>query len=102
MRRWRVKAGVAPRRDRGAAAGRAAAAACRADEEAALDFARELLHTHGVSEPTYAAALARFGEQGVVELDDAGRLLRDGVLADERRPHAGQPGAQAGIDAFPP
>ena len=40
----------------------------RADEEAALDFSGELLHTHGVSEPTYQAALAQFGEQGVVEL----------------------------------
>lgn len=40
----------------------------RADEEAALDFSGELLATHGVSEPTYAAALAQFGEQGVVEL----------------------------------
>jgi len=40
----------------------------RADEEAALDFSAELLATHGVSEPTYAAALAQFGEQGVVEL----------------------------------
>jgi 4-carboxymuconolactone decarboxylase len=40
----------------------------RADEEAALDFASELLHSHGTSEPTYDAALAAFGEQGVVEL----------------------------------
>jgi len=40
----------------------------RADEEAALDFSAELLATHGVCEPTYAAALAQFGEQGVVEL----------------------------------
>lgn len=39
-----------------------------ADEEIALDFARELLNTHGASEPTYAAALSQFGEQGVVEL----------------------------------
>jgi 4-carboxymuconolactone decarboxylase len=39
-----------------------------ADEEAALDFTRELLTTHGVSDPTYAAALTAFGEQGVVEL----------------------------------
>jgi 4-carboxymuconolactone decarboxylase len=38
------------------------------DEEIALDFTRELLHTHGVSEPTYAAALGQFGEAGVVEL----------------------------------
>jgi 4-carboxymuconolactone decarboxylase len=39
-----------------------------ADEEAALDFTHELLTTHGVSDPTYAAALGAFGEQGVVEL----------------------------------
>jgi len=38
------------------------------DEEAALDFATELLQTHGVSEPTYASAAAAFGEQGVVDL----------------------------------
>lgn len=39
-----------------------------ADEETALDFVTELLHRHGVSEPTYGAAVARFTEQGVVEL----------------------------------
>lgn len=38
------------------------------DEEAALDFAAELLQHHGASEPAYAAALGAFGEQGVVEL----------------------------------
>jgi 4-carboxymuconolactone decarboxylase len=36
--------------------------------EIVLDFAQELLHTHGASEPTYASALAQFGEAGVVEL----------------------------------
>jgi 4-carboxymuconolactone decarboxylase len=39
-----------------------------ADEECALDFTLELLRSHGSSDPTYAAALAQFGEQGVVEL----------------------------------
>jgi 4-carboxymuconolactone decarboxylase len=39
-----------------------------ADEEAALDFAHEQLRQHGVSEPAYRAALAQFGEAGVVEL----------------------------------
>jgi 4-carboxymuconolactone decarboxylase len=39
-----------------------------ADEEIALDFATELLNRHGTSEATYDAAVARFGEQGVVEL----------------------------------
>jgi 4-carboxymuconolactone decarboxylase len=38
------------------------------DEALAVDFSLELLHTHGCSEPTYAAACERFGEQGVVEL----------------------------------
>lgn len=38
------------------------------DEEAALDFTREVLNTHGASEAAYLAAVARFGEQGVVEL----------------------------------
>ena len=38
------------------------------DEEAALDLTRELLATHGASDPTYAAALTHFGEQGLVEL----------------------------------
>lgn len=38
------------------------------DEEIALDFANELLHTHGVSEPAWQEALDVFGEQGVVEL----------------------------------
>jgi 4-carboxymuconolactone decarboxylase len=38
------------------------------DLESVLDFALELLHTHGVSEPAYRAALAHLGEQGVIEL----------------------------------
>src|SRR4051812_8024461 len=40
----------------------------QSDEETALDFTREMLVTHGVSDATYADALAQFGEQGVVEL----------------------------------
>jgi 4-carboxymuconolactone decarboxylase len=39
-----------------------------ADEEAALDFTHELLVRHGTSDAAYEAALAAFGEQGVVEL----------------------------------
>jgi len=39
------------------------------DEEACVhDFTAELLQHRGVSDATYAAALARFGERGVVEL----------------------------------
>ena len=38
------------------------------DEALALDFTQELMQHHGCSEPTYQAALQRWGEQGVVEL----------------------------------
>jgi 4-carboxymuconolactone decarboxylase len=40
----------------------------RDDEALAYDFTLEVLHTHGVSETTYHRTIARFGEQGVVEL----------------------------------
>jgi 4-carboxymuconolactone decarboxylase len=62
-----IKAGVAESTIAALQAG-ARPTGLAADEETALDFARELLHTHGVSEPAYAAALAQFGEAGVVEL----------------------------------
>jgi 4-carboxymuconolactone decarboxylase len=38
------------------------------DESLAYDFTEELLHTQGVSDTTYARALARFSEVGIVEL----------------------------------
>lgn len=38
------------------------------DEADAWAFTTELLHRHGVSDPTYAAARQRWGERGVVEL----------------------------------
>ncbi|MCU1334856.1 MAG: hypothetical protein JWO19_437 [Bryobacterales bacterium] len=37
------------------------------DEEIIYDFCNELLHNKSVSDPTYARALAKFGEAGVVE-----------------------------------
>ena len=39
-----------------------------ADEALLHDFCTELLRHHGVSDTTYARALARLGEAGVVEL----------------------------------
>lgn len=40
-----------------------------AEDEAVLyDFCTELLHNQSVSDPTYARALAKFGEPGVVEV----------------------------------
>ena len=37
------------------------------DEEILYNFCMELLHNQSVSDPTYAKALAKFGEPGVVE-----------------------------------
>jgi 4-carboxymuconolactone decarboxylase len=37
------------------------------DEEIVWDFCNELLHNKSVSDPTYARALTKFGEAGVVE-----------------------------------
>ena len=37
------------------------------DEEILYDFCMELLHNQSVSDPTYARAVAKFGEPGVVE-----------------------------------
>ena len=38
------------------------------DEEAAYDMATEILRTKRLSDPTYQRAVARFGEQGVIDL----------------------------------
>jgi len=37
------------------------------DESALYDLLTELLHNHGVSDPTYARALVKLGEDGIVE-----------------------------------
>lgn len=39
-----------------------------ADEELVYEFSTELHQNQGVSDPTYARAVARFGEQGVIDL----------------------------------
>jgi 4-carboxymuconolactone decarboxylase len=39
-----------------------------ADEELIHDFCTELLQHHSVSDPTYARSVARFGEQGTIEM----------------------------------
>jgi 4-carboxymuconolactone decarboxylase len=73
-----------------------------ADEEAALDFTRELLHTHGSSDPTYAAALREFGEQGVVELATlVGYFAMVSWLMNVARTPAQGGAGGPGIEAFP-
>jgi 4-carboxymuconolactone decarboxylase len=72
-----------------------------ADEEVALDFTRELLQTHGASDPTYAAALQAFGEQGTVELATLiGYFAMVSWVMNVARTPA--PATQApGLEAFP-
>jgi 4-carboxymuconolactone decarboxylase len=71
-----------------------------ADEEAALEFTRELLTTHGVSDPTYEEALSAFGEQGVVELASlVGYFAMVSWLMNVARTPANQGGE--GLSAFP-
>jgi 4-carboxymuconolactone decarboxylase len=62
-----VKGGVAPDTLAAIAKGKRPTAMAR-DEAIVHDFATELLRTHFVSDATYARALERFGEQGVVDL----------------------------------
>ena len=73
-----------------------------ADEEAALDFCFELLHTHGVSDATWNDTLAQFGEQGAVELATlVGYFVMVSWLMNVARTPA-QAGAQGEpLEAFP-
>ena len=72
------------------------------DEEAALDFTRELLTTHGVSDPTYAGALRAFGEQGVVDLSSLiGYFAMVCWVMNVARTPAQAGAAGPGIDALP-
>ena len=71
------------------------------DEQDTLDFVQELLATHGVSDLTYRAALARWGERGVVELTTlVGYFAMVSWLMNVARTPA-QAGGEVGIDAFP-
>ena len=73
-----------------------------ADEEATLDFIRELLTSNGVSEPTYALAVTQLGERGGVELSTlVGYFAMVCWLMNVARTPA-QPGAQGlPLTAFP-
>ncbi|MES2960371.1 MAG: carboxymuconolactone decarboxylase family protein [Pseudomonadota bacterium] len=72
------------------------------DEEDALDFAQELLNRHGVSDPTYQSALARWGEGGVVELTTLlGYFAMVSWLMNVARTPAQAGASGPGIDAFP-
>ena len=62
-----LKAGVAPETTEAIAEGRRPTT-MSADEALAYDFSIELQRNRAVSDPTYAALVARFGEQGAIDL----------------------------------
>ena len=72
------------------------------DEQLALDLAVELLRHAGVSEPTYAAAEARFGRQGVVDLSAlVGYFAMVCWIMNVAHTPADGGQGQHGLDAFP-
>ena len=62
-----LKAGVSPELAKAVADGRRPQNMAP-DEELVYDFLAELHETKSVSDPTYARAVARFGEQGVIDM----------------------------------
>ncbi|WP_457107075.1 carboxymuconolactone decarboxylase family protein [Methylobacterium sp. P5_C11] len=62
-----LKAGVAPETAQALAEGRRPDT-MSANEALAYAFSTELTHNRAVSDPTYAALVARFGEQGAIDL----------------------------------
>jgi 4-carboxymuconolactone decarboxylase len=96
-----IKAGVSPNAIEALGHG-ARPQGLAADEEQALHFAQELFTTHGISEPTYRSALARWGERGVVELTTLlGYFVMVSWLMNVARTPAPAGANRAGIDAFP-
>jgi 4-carboxymuconolactone decarboxylase len=71
------------------------------DESALYDLLTELLHTHGVSDPTYARALVKLGEDGIVEATSTVGYyaLLAMVMNTARTPLA--PGTQLPLAPFP-
>lgn len=97
-----VKAGVSADAIEALRLGRRAAPLAD-DEQLALDFALELLHHHGVSEPTYAAAVSQFGEHALVDLTAlVGYFVMVCWVMNVARTPARGVESQRGLDAFPP
>ena len=70
------------------------------DEETLYDFCTELQRTHAVSDATYARALARFGEQGVI--DTTAIVGYYSLLAMTLNVARTPAPAAAGVPALPP
>ena len=73
-----------------------------ADEACAMDVALEMLQHHGVSDATYALAVAQFGEQGVVELVTLiGYFVMVCWVMNVARTQTANPSGAAALPAFP-
>jgi 4-carboxymuconolactone decarboxylase len=96
-----IKAGVSADAVEAVRLGRRAAPLAT-DEQLALDFGLELLQHDGVCEPTYAAAVAQFGERAVVDLTALVGYFAMvcWVMNVAHTPVQGAEG-QRGLDAFP-
>ena len=95
-----LKAGVSPETVKALAEGRRPAGL--SDEETAIyDFCVELHHNKSVSDPTYAKVLAKFGDQGIIDLVGINGYytLLSMVMNVSRTPP--QKGAESTLVAFP-
>jgi len=95
-----VKGGLNPEIAKAIAEGRRPTGMAE-DEEVLYDFVTELLQNHSVSDPTYARAMAKFGEKAV--LDTIGLMghysLIAMVLNTARTPVP--PGGPPRLEPFP-
>jgi 4-carboxymuconolactone decarboxylase len=72
------------------------------DEQLALDFAQELLLHHGVSEPTWRAAEAHFGQRAVIELSAlVGYFTMVCWVMNVAHTPARDAGSEPGLSPFP-
>lgn len=98
--RLAVKAGVRPEFVTAISEGRRPAGMAP-DEEAVYDFCAELRQNQSVSDATYARVVARFGEQGVVEMTAlVGYYTTIAMIMNVARTPLGE-GQKPPLDAFP-
>ena len=73
----------------------------RADEELIYDFCTELLNNQSVSDATYARSIARFGEQGTIDMVGVAAYytFQSMVLNTARTPIPA--GTAPGLERFP-
>lgn len=71
------------------------------DEQLVYDFCMELHHNKSVCDDTYAQTVARFGEQGVIDLVAANGYYTFNAMMMNVARTALPPGAKADLEPFP-